>query len=201
MGGAGRFWNNRKKQNTPITELSTLVIWPRYDPQLNYSIGGNFNIYPPTFSLDGRFTFYYAPGSFLSQNFRHSDPTLAGPILDQARPSGKQTLRQMAARRAKGSSNEYQTMIRLGEEWSMYKGATRILRKCRCLLRKATFRICMYSFTHLWYRMKKANICCCCMSIICRSRMAKAKQNAWFGFMFITAQYAPEMKSDQLCLS
>ena len=121
MGGAGRFWNNRKKQNTPITELSTLVIWPRYDPQLNYSIGGNFNIYPPTFSMDGRFTFYYAPGSFLSQNFRHSDPTLAGPILDQARPSGKQTLRQMAARRAKGSSNEYQTMIRLGEEWSMYK--------------------------------------------------------------------------------
>lgn len=57
----------------------------------------------------------------------------------------------------------------------------------------------MYSFTHLWYRMKKANICCCCMSIICRGRMAKAKQNAWFGFMFITTQYAPEMKSDQLC--
>ena len=153
MGGAGRFWNNRKQQNTPITELSTLVIWPRYDPQLNYSIGGNFNIYPPTFSMDGRFTFYYAPGSFLSQNFRHFDPTLAGPILDQARPSGillrrsdspasmvsesesptcsrsakglaekgKQTLRQMAARRAKGSSNEYQTMIQLGEEWSMCK--------------------------------------------------------------------------------
>ena len=153
MGGAGRFWNNRKKQNTPITELSTLVIWPRYDPQLNYSIDGNFNIYPPTFSMDGRFTFYYAPGSFLSQNFRHFDPTLAGPILDQARPSGiflrrsdssasvvsesesptssrsakglaekeKQTLRQMAARRAKGSSNEYQTMIQLGEEWSMCK--------------------------------------------------------------------------------
>ena len=70
--------------------------------------------------MDG-FTFYYAPGSFLSQNFRHSDPTLAGPILDQARPSGKQTLRQMAARRAKGSSNEYQTMIQLGEEWSMCK--------------------------------------------------------------------------------
>ena len=103
--------------------------------------------------MDGRFTFYYAPGSFLSQNFRHFDPTLAGPILDQARPSGillgrsdspasvvsesdsptssrsaeglaekeKQTIRQMTARRAKGSSNEYQTMIRLGEEWSMYK--------------------------------------------------------------------------------
>ena len=30
--------------------------------------------------MDGRFTFYYAPGSFLSQNFRHFDPTLAGPI-------------------------------------------------------------------------------------------------------------------------
>ena len=27
----------------------------------------------------------------------------------------------MAARRAKGLSNEYQTMIRLGEEWSMCK--------------------------------------------------------------------------------
>ena len=65
---------------------------------------------------------------------------------------------------------------------------------------KTTFRIDMYSFTHLWYRMKKVNICCCCMSIICRSRLAKAKQNAWFGFMLITAQYAPEMKSDHLCL-
>ena len=38
------------------------------------------------------------------------------------------------------------------------------------------------------------------MSIIRRSRRAKAIQNARFGFMFITAQYAPEMKSDQLCL-
>ena len=38
--------------------------------------------------MDGCFLFYYAPGSFLSQNFRHFDPTLAGPILDQAEPSG-----------------------------------------------------------------------------------------------------------------
>ena len=38
--------------------------------------------------MDGCFPFYYAPGSFLSQNFRHFDPTLAGPILDQAEPSG-----------------------------------------------------------------------------------------------------------------
>ena len=30
-------------------------------------------------------------------------------------------MRQMAARIAKGSSNDYQTMIRLGEEWSMWK--------------------------------------------------------------------------------
>ena len=48
--------------------------------------------------------------------------------------------------------------------------------------------------------MKKTNICCCCMLIICRNRMAKAKRKAWFGFMFIDAQYPPEMKSDKLCL-
>ena len=29
--------------------------------------------------------------------------------------------------------------------------------------------------------------------------MAVAKQKAWFGFMFITAQYAPKMTFDQLC--
>lgn len=38
--------------------------------------------------MNGRFPFYYAPGSFLSQNFSHFDPTLAGPIFDQASPSG-----------------------------------------------------------------------------------------------------------------
>ena len=133
--------------------------------QLNYSIGGNFNIHPPTFSMDGRFPFCYAPGSFPMQIFPHFHPTLAGPISVQAGPS-----------------------------------ATRTLRKCRRLLRKATFRICMCSFTHLWYRTKKATICCCCMSIICRSRMAIAKQKAWFGLMFITVQYTPKMTFDQLCL-
>ena len=88
MGGAGRFWKNWKKQKTPLPELSTLVIWPRYDLQLNYSIGGNFNIHPPTFGMDGRFPFYHAPGSFSSQNFRHFDHTLAEPIIDHAGPSG-----------------------------------------------------------------------------------------------------------------
>ena len=48
--------------------------------------------------------------------------------------------------------------------------------------------------------MKKTNIFCCCTLIICRNRMAKAKQKALFGFVFIDAQYLPEMKSDQLCL-
>ena len=54
----------------------------------SYSIGGNFNIHPPTFSMDGRFPFYHAPGTFPSQNFRHFDHTLAGPIIDRAGPSG-----------------------------------------------------------------------------------------------------------------
>ena len=84
---AGRFWKNRKKQDTASGAVNA-VIWPRCHLQLNYSIGGNFNIHPPTFSMDGCFPFYYAPGSFLSQNFRHFDPTLAGPILDQVEPSG-----------------------------------------------------------------------------------------------------------------
>ena len=56
--------------------------------QLNYSIGGNFNIHPPTFGMDGRFPFHYAPGSFPSQNFCHFHPTLARPISDPAGPSG-----------------------------------------------------------------------------------------------------------------
>ena len=38
--------------------------------------------------MDGCFPFYCAPGSLLTQNFRHFDPTLAGPILDQAEPNG-----------------------------------------------------------------------------------------------------------------
>ena len=38
--------------------------------------------------MDEIFPFYYAPGSFPSQNFRHFDHTLAGPILDKAGPSG-----------------------------------------------------------------------------------------------------------------
>ena len=38
--------------------------------------------------MDGRFPFYYAPGSFPSPNFRHFDYILAGPILDQSGPSG-----------------------------------------------------------------------------------------------------------------
>ena len=38
-------------------------------------------------SMGGRSTFYYVAGLFLSQNFHHFNPTLAGPILDQARPS------------------------------------------------------------------------------------------------------------------
>ena len=48
--------------------------------------------------------------------------------------------------------------------------------------------------------MKKANICCCCMSIICRSRVAKAQQKASFGFISIIAQCVSDMKPDQLCL-
>lgn len=77
-----------KKQKTPLPELSPPIIRPRYDLQLNYSIGRNFNIYPPTFSMDGRFLFYYAQGSFPMQNFSHFHPTLAGPFSDQAGQSG-----------------------------------------------------------------------------------------------------------------
>lgn len=77
-----------KKQKTPLPELSPPIIRPRYDLQLNYSIGRNFNIYPPTFSMDGRFLFYYAQGSFPMQNFSHFHPTLAGPFSDQVGQSG-----------------------------------------------------------------------------------------------------------------
>ena len=35
--------------------------------------------------MDGRFPFYYAPGSFPSQDFRHFHPTLAGQIQQPSR--------------------------------------------------------------------------------------------------------------------
>ena len=91
MDGAGRFWKNQKKKKTLLPKLSMPVIWARYDLQLNYLIGRNFDIHPPTFSIDGCFPLYYplfyALGSFSSQNFCRFNPTLAGPILDQAGPS------------------------------------------------------------------------------------------------------------------
>ena len=131
--------------------------------------------------MDGCFPLYYplfyALGSFSSQNFCRFNPTLAGPILDQAGPSRillnwsdspasvvrvmaqpapgqlrvwqkKKTIQQMTARGAQGSSNEYQTIIQLGEEWSLCKAQHKFYVNAS-LLRKATFRICMYSFTHL----------------------------------------------------
>ena len=182
--------------------------------------------------MDESFPFYYAPGSFPSQNFRHFDHTLAGPILDKAGPSGillnrserspesvvsesdsptssrsaeglarkeKKTILQMAARRAKGSSNENQTMIRLSEEWSTCKAQHEFYVNAAVSIEKRLQNWHVFIHPSL-IQDEKTNICSCCMSIICRSRRAKANQNARFGFMFITAQYAPEMKSDQLCL-
>ena len=132
MGGAGRFWKNwKKKKQTPLPGLSTLVIWPRYDPQLNYSIGGNFNIHPPTFSMDGRFPFYHAPGSFPSQNFRHFDHTLAGPIIDHAGPSGILLNRSDSPASMVGESDS-PTSSRLAEGLALKR-----------------------KFTQLWYRMKR----------------------------------------------
>ena len=72
-----------EKNKTPLPELLMPVIRPRYDLQLNYSIGWNFNIQPPTFSMDGRFPLYYAQGSFPVQNVSYFHPTLAGPFSDQ----------------------------------------------------------------------------------------------------------------------
>ena len=111
----------------------------------------------------------------------------------------KKTIRQMAARRAKGSSNENQTMIRLSEEWSTCKAQHEFYLNAAVFIEKRLQN--WYVFIHpSLIQDEKTNICSCCMSIICRSRRAKANQNARFGFMFITAQYAPEMKSGQLCL-
>ena len=111
----------------------------------------------------------------------------------------KKTIRQMAARRAKGSSNENQTMIQLSEEWSTCKAQHEFYVNAAVFIEKRLQN--WYVFIHpSLIQDEKTNICSCCMSIICRSSRAKANQNARFGFTFITAQYAPEMKSDQLCL-
>ena len=90
-GWSRQILKKSKKKKTLLPKLSMPVIWARYDLQLNYLIGRNFDIHPPTFSMDGCFPLYYplfyALGSFSSQNFCRFNPTLAGPILDQAGPS------------------------------------------------------------------------------------------------------------------
>ena len=54
---------------------------------------------------------------------RESDSPTSSRSAEGLAQKDKKTkkIRQMAARIAKGSSNDYQTMIRLGKEWSMCK--------------------------------------------------------------------------------
>ena len=120
-------------------------------------------------------------------------------LLREEKRKPNTTIRQMAARRAKGSSNEYQTMIWLGEKWSMCKAQNEFYVNVAVFLEKRLQDLHAFIYPAL-IQDEKANICSCCTSIIRRSRRAKAIQNARFGFMFITARYAPEMKSDQMCL-
>ena len=195
-----------------------------FDPDMTYN-------QPANFQHGWTFSFLLCAGIIPEPSFRHFDPTLAGPMLDQTGPSGillnrshslatvvcesdsptsSRSAEDLAGKEKKAmrqmTQEEQRAQVMNFKPWFGWA------RNGPCVRRntnstyvppssyKTTFRIDMYSFTQLWYRMKKVNICCCCMSIICRSRLAKAKQNAWFGFMLITAQYAPEMKSDQLCL-
>ena len=90
-------------------------------------------------------------------------------------------------------------MIRLSGEWSVCKVQHEFYVNAAVFLEKRLQDLHVFIYPSL-IQHEKANICSCCMSIICRGRRAKAKQNVRFGFMIITAQYAPEMKSDQLCL-
>ena len=96
-------------------------------------------IQPANFQHGWTFSFLLCAGIIPEPSFRHFDPTLAGPMLDQTGPSGillnrshslatvvcesdsptssrstedlaekeKKAMRQMTARRAKGSSNEF----------------------------------------------------------------------------------------------
>ena len=82
----------------------------------------------------------------------------------------------MAARRAKGSSTKYQTMIRLGEEWSICKARHEFYVNAAVFLEKRLQDLHVFIYPSLILD-EKGKHCCCCMSIICR-RMAKAKQNA-----------------------
>lgn len=77
-GWSRQILKKSKKTKDTASRAVNASYWTQYDLQLNYSIGGNFNIHLPTFSMDGRFPFYYAPGSL---------PTLVGPISDQVGPS------------------------------------------------------------------------------------------------------------------
>ena len=77
----------KKKKKTEDTASGAVNV-SHMTRSLNYPIGGNFNIHPSTFSMDGRFPFNYGPGSFSMQHFLHFHLTLAGPILDQAGLSG-----------------------------------------------------------------------------------------------------------------
>ena len=103
-----------------------------FDPDMTY-------IQPANFQHGWTFSFLLCAGIIPEPSFRHFDPTLAGPMLDQTGPSGnllnrshslatvvcesdsptssrsaedlaekeKKAMRQMTARRAKGSSNEF----------------------------------------------------------------------------------------------
>ena len=89
MGGAGWFWKNRGKQRKPLPELSPLIDLTHCNSILYLRRREPCNHYARAFSMDGRFPYYYAPGSFPMglHDFSCYNPMQARPGLDLAVPS------------------------------------------------------------------------------------------------------------------
>ena len=88
--GQADFEKNRGKQRKPLPELSSLIDLNHCKSILYLHRRETRNYYARAFSMDGRFPYYYAPGSFPMgfHDFSCYNPMQARPGLDLPGPSG-----------------------------------------------------------------------------------------------------------------
>ena len=88
--GQADFEKNREKQRKPLPELSSLIDLNHCKSILYLHRREPRNYYARAFSMDGRFPYYHAPGSFPMgfHDFSCYNPIQARPGLDLPGPSG-----------------------------------------------------------------------------------------------------------------
>ena len=177
MGGAGWFWKNRGKERKPLPELSWLIDLT-HSKSILYFHSGKLVIITRVL-LAWTDDFLIIMRRDLSQWVFTTSVAIALCRLDQ--------------------TWNYQG---LAVFWRVLRTDPSVQHQLLAIARCSMFSISLYSFAHLWYRMKKANICCSWMLIIWRSKTAIAKQNAWFAFMFtkitthLPRSWRVDLKSD-----